>query len=239
MRLSAELVVLSACDTGKGRISGDGVMGLSRALIGAGASSVLVSLWAVPDAPTASLMKAFYDALRRGKDKPQALRDAMLVTMKDYPSPVDWAAFTLIGEADTSKALSAGIAKGLGTAAPAEGDAARHAVFPIPPGAQHYMEFPGCPPLPELRKTCDSESVQVTFQTRLSAQQVMAFYRKEFGREVLSEVAQLTQLEGRSFQLVFERAAGGQPARGKNRVVVQGTPVAGATPDLTISIRLE
>ncbi|BBD63376.1 TPR repeat-containing protein (plasmid) [Nostoc sp. HK-01] len=100
LKLNAELVVLSACDTGRGRISGDGVIGLSRSLISAGVPSVLVSLWSVPDAPTALLMTEFYQNLQKGSDKAQALRQAMLTTMKNNPNPVDWAAFTLIGEAE-------------------------------------------------------------------------------------------------------------------------------------------
>lgn len=98
--LQADLVVLSACDTGRGRITGDGVVGLSRSLIAAGVPSVVVSLWSVPDAPTASLMTAFYHQLQQGKDKAQALRLAMLATQEQYPDPVNWAAFTLIGEGD-------------------------------------------------------------------------------------------------------------------------------------------
>ena len=98
LRLNADLVVLSACDTGRGKITGDGVIGLSRSLISAGAPSVLVSLWSVPDAPTASLMQAFYQNLQQNPDKAQALRQAMLTTMQRTPAPRDWAAFTLIGE---------------------------------------------------------------------------------------------------------------------------------------------
>jgi CHAT domain-containing protein/tetratricopeptide (TPR) repeat protein len=98
--LQAELVVLSACDTGLGDITGDGVIGLSRALITAGTPSVIVSLWSVPDAPTAQLMTTFYQQLQQNQDKAQALRQAMLETMKTNPDPRDWAAFTLIGTAD-------------------------------------------------------------------------------------------------------------------------------------------
>jgi len=100
LKLNSELVVLSACDTGRGRITGDGVIGLSRSLISAGVPSVIVSLWQVPDAPTASLMTEFYRNLKPNSDKAQALRQAMLTTMKQYPNPRDWAAFTLIGEAE-------------------------------------------------------------------------------------------------------------------------------------------
>ncbi len=100
LQLHADLVTLSACDTGQGRISGDGVVGLSRAFISAGVPSVIVSLWAVPDAATAKLMTTFYRTLQQHPDKAQALRQAMLTTLKDYPYPIDWAAFTLIGEAE-------------------------------------------------------------------------------------------------------------------------------------------
>ena len=101
MKLQAELVVLSACDTGRGKITGDGVIGLSRSLITAGVPSVLVSLWQVPDASTSFLMQEFYNNLQQGKlNKAQALRQAMLETRRQYPEPLSWAAFTLIGEAE-------------------------------------------------------------------------------------------------------------------------------------------
>ncbi|HEY9631945.1 MAG TPA: CHAT domain-containing tetratricopeptide repeat protein [Coleofasciculaceae cyanobacterium] len=100
LKLNAELVVLSACNTGRGRITGDGIIGLSRSLISAGVPSVLVSLWAVPDAPTASLMTDFYQNLQKNPDKAQALRQAMLTTLKQHPNPKNWAAFTLIGESE-------------------------------------------------------------------------------------------------------------------------------------------
>jgi filamentous hemagglutinin family protein len=98
LRLNAELVVLSACSTGEGRISGDGVIGLSRSFISAGVESLVVSLWAVRDTETAKLMKYFYQALQKNPNKASALRQAMLMTMKEEPQPLYWAAFTLIGE---------------------------------------------------------------------------------------------------------------------------------------------
>jgi CHAT domain-containing protein len=97
LNLQADLVVLSACNTGKGNITGDGVIGLSRSLMAAGVPSVVVSLWAVPDAPTADLMVAFYQALQQTPDKAVALRQAMLSTMQTYDDPTDWAAFVLLG----------------------------------------------------------------------------------------------------------------------------------------------
>ncbi|MEG4856488.1 CHAT domain-containing protein [Microcoleus sp. K1-B6] len=99
LKLNAELVVLSACDTGQGKITGDGVIGLSRSLIVAGVPSTIVSLWAVPDVASAQLMTEFYRHLSSNPDKAQALRQAMLMTMKQYPQPDNWAAFTLMGEA--------------------------------------------------------------------------------------------------------------------------------------------
>lgn len=100
LRLNAELVVLSGCDSGLGRITGDGVIGLSRSFIAAGVPSVIVSLGYVPDEATAFLMTEFYRRLQQQPDKAQALRQAMLATMKQYPNTLDWGGFTLIGEAD-------------------------------------------------------------------------------------------------------------------------------------------
>lgn len=99
-KLNAELVVLSACDTGRGRITGDGVIGLSRSIISAGVPSVIVSLWSVPDTPTELFMTEFYRQLQLNPDKAQALRSAMLKTKGQSPNIRDWAAFILIGEAD-------------------------------------------------------------------------------------------------------------------------------------------
>ncbi|MBD2328732.1 CHAT domain-containing tetratricopeptide repeat protein [Alkalinema sp. FACHB-956] len=99
LKLNADLVVLSACDTGRGEITGDGVVGLSRSFIAAGAPSVIVSLWAVNDQSTSELMQEFYRQLKQQPDKAQALRQAMLITKQRYPDPSHWAAFTLVGEA--------------------------------------------------------------------------------------------------------------------------------------------
>ncbi|HAZ48286.1 MAG TPA: Fis family transcriptional regulator [Cyanobacteria bacterium UBA11369] len=99
--LNAELVVLSACETGKGNITGDGVIGLSRCLFLAGVPSVIVSLWEVQDRSTKELMTNFYQNLQKGMNKAQALREAILTAMETYRNcPNFWAAFTLIGEAE-------------------------------------------------------------------------------------------------------------------------------------------
>ena len=97
--LNAELVVLSACNSGRGTITGDGVIGLSRCLFLAGVPSLIVSLWEVQDSSTKLLMTEFYRNLQNGMNKAQSLRQAMLTTMEQYSHPVNWAAFTLIGEA--------------------------------------------------------------------------------------------------------------------------------------------
>lgn len=100
LKLTADLVVLSACSTGRGDITGDGVIGLSRSLFIAGVPSVIVSLWNVRDESTALLMTEFYKNLTTRKlTKAQALRQAMLTTQKTYPKPADWAAFNLVGAA--------------------------------------------------------------------------------------------------------------------------------------------
>lgn len=97
LNLKAELVVLSGNDTAIGKVTNDGVIGLSRSFFTAGATSVIGSLWAVSDRETAFLMTEFYQELSKNPDKAAALREAMLTTMKKYPNPMSWAGFTLIG----------------------------------------------------------------------------------------------------------------------------------------------
>jgi hypothetical protein len=99
LSLDADLVVLSACQTGLGQVSGDGVIGLARSFLVAGARSVVVSLWNVDDARTAELMVAFHrEYLTRGADKASALRRAMLaMRRKGHTDPRLWASFLLVG----------------------------------------------------------------------------------------------------------------------------------------------
>jgi CHAT domain-containing protein/tetratricopeptide (TPR) repeat protein len=99
------LMVLSACDTGRGtEVSGQGVFGLRASVMAAGARSMLMSLWKVPDEATRELMKEFYSNLWRKKmPKARALLEAQL-TLKNDPSgrfndPLNWAAWVLAGEA--------------------------------------------------------------------------------------------------------------------------------------------
>lgn len=99
--LSADLVVLSACETGLGRlVSGEGVVGVARAFFYAGAPSLVVSLWQVSDRSTALLMASFYEAMDRGDDKAAALRRAQLELIdgdSSHSAPFFWAPFVLLG----------------------------------------------------------------------------------------------------------------------------------------------
>jgi CHAT domain-containing protein len=97
--LRAELVVLSAGKIGGGKLTSDGLMGLSMSLISAGVPSIVMSLGSGSDASTTDLMIEFYRQLKQTNDKAQALRQAMLTTMKKYPDSKQWAGFALIGEA--------------------------------------------------------------------------------------------------------------------------------------------
>lgn len=101
--LSADVVVCSACKTGHGRLhEGEGLMGLSRALLLAGARCVIVSLWPVDDAATADLMQAFYRHMRGGVETAEALRRARAEIrggVEGWRDPRDWAAFIAIGDA--------------------------------------------------------------------------------------------------------------------------------------------
>ncbi len=100
--LPVDLVVLSACQTGLGKeINGEGMIGLTRGFMYAGASSVVSTLWKVDDFATAKLMGHFYRAMKRGRMTPaQALRQAQLALWKEdrWSAPYYWAGFTLQGE---------------------------------------------------------------------------------------------------------------------------------------------
>ena len=93
----ADLVVLSACETGMGEISGDGVFGLQRGLKKAGVNSVLMSLWKVDDNASEILMKAFYRNLMSGLAKQQSLLNAQKeLRDKGFDDPYFWGAFILL-----------------------------------------------------------------------------------------------------------------------------------------------
>lgn len=102
LNLSADMVVLSGCSTGLGReVKGEGVIGLTRGFMYAGASRVVVSLWSTDDRATATLMNRFYSEMLRGGLKPSAALRAAQIQMwrdKGWSDPYYWAAFVLQGD---------------------------------------------------------------------------------------------------------------------------------------------
>lgn len=100
LELNADLVVVSACDTGRGLLTGDGVIGLSRSIMATGVPNVIITLWEIQDDSTAVLMSEFYRHYVQTGNKAQSLRKAMLKTMEQHPHPVNWAPFTLVGQAE-------------------------------------------------------------------------------------------------------------------------------------------
>lgn len=115
LRLRADLVFLSACRSGRGRVTGDGILGLTRAFLSAGAATVVATLWDVADEPAAQLVPRFYDGLAREGSKSRALRRAQLALigrlragrvrvrsaageLRLDEDPALWAAFVVVGE---------------------------------------------------------------------------------------------------------------------------------------------
>jgi CHAT domain-containing protein len=100
MSLDADLVTLSACETGLGKVNnGDDVVGLTRGFLYAGSRLIISSLWSVDDRSTAVLMTAFYQNLLAA-DKREALRQAQIKVRGAHPHPFFWAAFQLTGRDD-------------------------------------------------------------------------------------------------------------------------------------------
>jgi CHAT domain-containing protein len=106
LRLNASLVTLSACQTGRSLVGGgDELLGLMRALLYAGAASLLLSLWPVEDHSSAELMEHVYQRLADGQSKRAALREAQLCLLNEssarapYAHPYYWAPFFLVGDA--------------------------------------------------------------------------------------------------------------------------------------------
>ncbi len=220
LKMNAELVVLSACNTGRGKINGDGVLGLSRSFLAAGVPSVIVSLWAVPDAPTAALMTNFYGEIKQGADKAQALRQAMLKTMKSYPAPVNWAAFTLMGEANSSPQLQA--AKGDASVSTQAAVRNYHTALPVPDNVSNYFELPS--------QQIEGQ-IDISFKTNLSIEELVKFYRQEFQNRGLPENDRLANIRSNGFQLVFVDASN------RRNVVIQAN---GFDPNLMqVFVRLE
>ncbi|NNE71530.1 MAG: CHAT domain-containing protein [Rhodothermales bacterium] len=101
LRIDADMVVLSACETGLGRmVRGEGLVGLTRAFMYAGASSVVVSLWSVADESTAVLMERFYEGLTTSVARESALAQAKrsLISEGTFAHPFHWAPFVMVGE---------------------------------------------------------------------------------------------------------------------------------------------
>jgi CHAT domain-containing protein len=102
MNLRADLVVLSSCETGLGKeVNGEGLIGLTRGFMYAGATRVVSTLWEVNDLATAKLMQAFYTSLKQpGKRPAQSLREAQLSLLRQrrWSAPYYWAGFTIQGE---------------------------------------------------------------------------------------------------------------------------------------------
>jgi tetratricopeptide (TPR) repeat protein len=115
--LATELVVLSACETGLGQVHvGEGVFGLRRAFVLAGAKTLVMSLWKVPDEPTRELMEDFYRRLLAGQGRAEALRQAQLAMKAKYPAPFYWGAFICQGDPSPLGTVRPGIAgTGVGT----------------------------------------------------------------------------------------------------------------------------
>ena len=109
MNIPAEMVTLSACNTGLGKIkAGEGIISLARGFMYAGVSNVLMSLWAVSDRSTAQLMQYFYQALTEGDAKAEALREAKLRYLQqadaNTAAPYYWSGFVLISSEQASDA---------------------------------------------------------------------------------------------------------------------------------------
>ena len=106
MSLKADLVVLSACNTGNGNIQrGEGVMSLSRAFAYTGVPATVMSLWRVPDMPTKEIMIHFYENLKAGQTKDAALQNAKLQYLDNCKddfaaNPYNWAGFVAVGNMD-------------------------------------------------------------------------------------------------------------------------------------------
>ena len=102
LKLPAELIVLSACDTGLGKeVRGEGLVGLTRGFMHGGATRIVASLWSIDDAATSELMGRFYKAMfRKGLSPASALRSAQIQMWKQnrFSDPYYWAAFTIQGE---------------------------------------------------------------------------------------------------------------------------------------------
>jgi CHAT domain-containing protein len=99
-QIRARLVVLSCCHSGRGEIKAEGVVGIARAFLGAGARAVLVALWAIDDEATLAFMKSFYSHLVKGISASESLNKAMKCMREsdEFNEVKHWAPFVLIGD---------------------------------------------------------------------------------------------------------------------------------------------
>ena len=97
LEIKADLVTLSACQTGLGKLEAGELIGLNRAFIYAGTHALVSALWRVDDLSTSVLMKHFYRSYVT-MDKAKSLRQAQLIVKKEFPHPSYWAGFSLIGD---------------------------------------------------------------------------------------------------------------------------------------------
>ncbi len=112
--LSTELVVLSACETGLGAVQiGEGVFGLRRSVVVAGAKTLVMSLWKVPDDQTRELMEDFYSKVLGGSGRAVALSEAQRAMKKKYPDPYYWGAFICQGDPGPLSTTPEGFAGGV------------------------------------------------------------------------------------------------------------------------------
>ncbi len=100
VQIRARLVVLSCCHSGRGEVKAEGVVGIARAFLGAGARSVLVSLWAIDDEATMEFMRSFYSHLAEGRSASESLNQAMKCMREsdEFNEVKYWAPFVLIGD---------------------------------------------------------------------------------------------------------------------------------------------
>jgi CHAT domain-containing protein len=213
MKLNADLVVLSACDTALGKMSGDGILGLSRSLMTAGIPSVIVSLWAISDESTAYLMDHFYAQLEQGQDKARSLQTAMLETSKRYPAPLNWAAFVLIGE--TTIIPGSHRIQGDPDPLSMEEMEASNFALPLPRSIHDLREDPD----PAFGGATSS----ITFETQLTATELVSFYKQALERRGLRAVPRPEEPMSTSFTLVYRGPWGDREA------VVQGSRTANET----------
>jgi len=206
-----------------GKVSGDGILGFSRSFLTAGAPSLVVSLWSVPDESTGYLMEHFYQRLQNGKDKAQSLRGAMLDTKQKFPNPGSWAAFTLLGES----AVAPGSRSVAGNPESTTKERMNLVAFtmPVPLNVQAVRQDPNL-------QFEDAVST-ISFDTAMSVQELFNFYKTAMEGRGLKSVALLERLEAHDFNLLF------RGPWGDREISIAGSESNGATNTRTVSLRFD